>query len=1508
MKPQKAPFICLLLSLAATALLEGQALVAGGIYDEQENQLNAVDFSMAYSGNATWTTGIGQTLGAEQIRTIAEFKPLVEAAFLTGNGGVINFDGVDPEAYRQVQSFDVSFAGGSKQMTLSNRIGGSYSISGPGTDRTAISGSQYLTTGGNPHFDLNFTNFSGFGPNEKITAVGVTILGRSGQGTGRNYRVAARYTNGVETGSSSTFHSFDMQNGNASQDGFSGIVAPEGFWITSIAVNSDNGVFAALDDLAFVISDVIPVAPEIAAGLEASYAPYLGDTLTLGVTLASGATPPLTYQWYWNNVEIDASLGGNDPTLQIVGDSSTDGTYKVVVGNSAGSDESSTVVTHTSDPALADWFKTYRFRVEDTRGGGNTLQISEFVLSRDGAPLTDGVATNPGGNSPANEQPANALDGNTATKWLDSNKQPLVVSFLTRRPVDGYDFATANDASDRDPVSWFLEGSNDGVDWVPLHAVFGNSTPTARFTYAGGFGLAADRNDVDEDGMADDWEIFHFGNLRQSAGGDADGDGATNLEEFQTSRGLKVLRDIDGNITGLSPFLGASDPTDPDSQPDSDNSGLPDPWEMKYFLALGQDPNADPDGDGLTNLQEFIAGTDPANPDTDGDGINDGAEIAAGTNPLWSSTLREWRPGGLTSNGGIWDTTVPNWYDGHSTTPGFGTWSAGLAARFTGNLASEATVDVQTAVTGINGLVFSHTGTADWIIQNGSLAFTDPTIHFAAHNARIDSVINSPAGLTIRSTGGGGLIIGGDNTGTLGGTITVHADAILDPIGGDEALGSASVVVKDGGQLRLFAPEFVFYTQPVTIEGFGSTKLAGGAGAIRGGGGTQNREIDEPVNLAGDAGIRLEANQTLSALGGIVLAAGVSGADLYCALDDGAFLNIPDDLDLGGGLLRISPLPLSNGASSGGTVVLGGENNHFSGLSISQGNLRADFEGALPADLPVTLSGGTITLNGSFPQTLASITGTGGGFAVGNADLTTPLIGGSGGSVSIGAGSFTLDMAGDITTGRMIRTTNADGSLFIKKGDHRLTLTGADNRGGGANGNWIIEEGVLDLAASQPQFGTIRDGGTVTVKGGASVVVSNSNALHGWDSGGTHYILEAGAVMTTADTINSRATRITLEGGELASGTPNAQFGSFDLIGNANERRLIANGGDLTSVISAQDVRLATAAGYIFETIAGSSPSGIDLDVTGTLNGLHGLIKRGEGTMRLGETAHFYQGSTVVDEGTLRIAGTIPSSPLVRVAAGATLDVSPSYAFAAGQSLTGDGTVSGSISGAGTIAPGITTGTLTIDGNADLTGTTLAIAINDEASPVNDVLAVSGLLDLDGATIDLVVTGTAAAPAYVIATYGSLLGQANVTVSGLPDGYTVDYAHNAGTAIALVSGSAGNFASWAAANGIEGQPFGGDFDGDGVSNGLEYALAGLNPAAPDGAPGTFENGTLSFEKRAEAVANGDVTYVIEVSPTLAAGSWVSVTPDVDDATIISYTLPAGQGQTFARLRVSPAAP
>jgi hypothetical protein len=46
---------------------------------------------------------------------------------------------------------------------------------------------------------------------------------------------------------------------------------------------------------------------------------------------------------------------------------------------------------------------------------------------------------------------------------------------------------------------------------------------------------------------------------------------------------------------------------------DSDADGLADAWELSLFGSTNTLAGADPDGDGASNLSEFIAGTSPTN-------------------------------------------------------------------------------------------------------------------------------------------------------------------------------------------------------------------------------------------------------------------------------------------------------------------------------------------------------------------------------------------------------------------------------------------------------------------------------------------------------------------------------------------------------------------------------------------------------------------------------------------------------------------------------------------------------------------------------------------------------------------------------------------------------------------------------------------------------------------------------------------------------------------------------
>ena len=156
--------------------------------------------------------------------------------------------------------------------------------------------------------------------------------------------------------------------------------------------------------------------------------------------------------------------------------------------------------------------------------------------------------------------------------------------------------------------------------------------------------------DTDGDGMDDGWEARHGLDpaVAGGAGEDPDGDGLTNAEECVW--GTDPLNpDTDGDgvpdgveVTGgRNPLVaGAGGGGVPDSigavwRADADSDGLPDAWERWHGLDPGNASDAalDPDGDGLTNLEEYLNGTLPGVRDTDGDGVDDGTEVRRGSDP-----------------------------------------------------------------------------------------------------------------------------------------------------------------------------------------------------------------------------------------------------------------------------------------------------------------------------------------------------------------------------------------------------------------------------------------------------------------------------------------------------------------------------------------------------------------------------------------------------------------------------------------------------------------------------------------------------------------------------------------------------------------------------------------------------------------------------------------------------------------------------------------------------------
>lgn len=111
--------------------------------------------------------------------------------------------------------------------------------------------------------------------------------------------------------------------------------------------------------------------------------------------------------------------------------------------------------------------------------------------------------------------------------------------------------------------------------------------------------------------------------LYQASLGKATADGSGNI--------LVYIDDLENTGSSNRSWFDGVGHLPVDSEPD----GMDDDWEVANGLIVGVDDSGlNPDGDGLTNIEEFNNDTNPQQPDTDFDGLNDDVEVAGPSDPL----------------------------------------------------------------------------------------------------------------------------------------------------------------------------------------------------------------------------------------------------------------------------------------------------------------------------------------------------------------------------------------------------------------------------------------------------------------------------------------------------------------------------------------------------------------------------------------------------------------------------------------------------------------------------------------------------------------------------------------------------------------------------------------------------------------------------------------------------------------------------------------------------------
>lgn len=416
-----------------------------------------------------------------------------------------------------------------------------------------------------------------------------------------------------------------------------------------------------------------------------------------------------------------------------------------------------------------------------------------------------------------------------------------------------------------------------------------------------------------------------------------------------------------------------------------------------------------------------------------------------------------------------------------------------------------------------------------------------------------------------------------------------------------------------------------------------------------------------------------------------------------------------------------------------GTLTLNGANTYTGNTIISGGKLTLGSASALPVASPVSLSG-VLDLN-NYTPTIGLLTGSGQLLNIGSTLTISATTSGTfsgvvpnnvGGTsvVKTGSGAQTFGGANTYTGGTLISGGNLGITTSTALGTGNVTLAGGSLTIGASMTNTIILNSAANTIAASSFYWTM---GPITGTGDLTFsAVSNPSGLLLTNNG------------------NSFLGNVTISGGGMILRVVgNNAFPSTAIVTNdGSNLRLDVVGGGINTVAG------LTGNGSVYVPVSQTSLQLLRVGAGGVSSAFAGafgtpgqaanlaLEKIDAGTFTL-SGANLYQGATTVSGGTLLVNGSVTASSGVTVAATATLG--------------GTGTISAPITvqSGGTLAPGASIGTLTVNNTLTLAaGSTTTMEIkrapgptltSDQIAGATSVSAAGGLtVTLDGSSDPLV--------------------------------------------------------------------------------------------------------------------------------------------------------------------------